>query len=280
MAGAAGLRRLTDMKNGAVSVAPSPVSIGTRRPVSCTAMASRLFQTWGDSAAPEKNIACSRLKNFCAQRRVVAQIGQQRFIALGHVEIDRRRDLAQIAHGLLDAARHRLARVEIHRAAIEQRQPDIVIAAEGVVPRQPVDDDRRLVLQEGQRVADHHLVGADHALGVDDRLRIAGRARGQQEFRDGVGADRRSCAASRPGCSGVASRSAEHGHLAARHFAAARPRSRYPPAHWRESASANWRRRRRIPGPASAASSGSRACRNPSTPANRPATPGRTESPA
>ena len=64
MAGAAGVRAVTDMKNGEVSVAPSPVSIGTRKPVSATASSSRLFQTNGDSAAPEKNIACSRWKNF------------------------------------------------------------------------------------------------------------------------------------------------------------------------------------------------------------------------
>ena len=128
-------------------------------------------------------------KEFLPQGGIVAQIGQQRFIALGHVEIDRRRNLLQIAHGLLDAAGHRLALVEIHRAAIVQRQPDIVIAAEGVIPRQPVDDDRRLVLQERQRLAQHHLVGADHALGIDDRLWIAGRARRQQEFRDRVRAD-------------------------------------------------------------------------------------------
>jgi len=58
------VRGLTDMKNGAVSVAPNPVSIGTRNPVSCKLSSSRLFQTNGDSAAPEKNIACSREKNF------------------------------------------------------------------------------------------------------------------------------------------------------------------------------------------------------------------------
>lgn len=79
--------------------------------------------------------------------------------------------------------------VEMRRAAVEQRQADIVItAAKGMIPRQPVIDDGRLVLQENQRFAQHHLVGAtlfiaDHALGVDDRLsRIAGRARRQQNF--------------------------------------------------------------------------------------------------
>ena len=196
------------MKNGAVSVAPSPVSIGTREPVSCTASSSRLFQTNGDSAAPEKNIACRPMEELCAQRLVVAQIRQQRFIAFRHVEIDRRRNLAQIAHGLLDAAGHRLAGVEIHRAAIVQRQPDIVVAAKGVIPRQPVDDDGRLVLQERHGLADHHLIGADHPLGVDDRLGIAGRARGQQEFCDRIRDRSPDATASRPGCSGVAIRSA------------------------------------------------------------------------
>ena len=131
-----------------------------------------------------------RREEFCAQRLVVAQVRQQRFIALRHVEIDCRRNLAEIAHGLLDAAGHRLAGVEIHRAAVVQRQPDVVIAAKGVIPRQPVDDHRRLVLQEGHGFADHHLVGADHALGIDDRLGIAGRARGQKKFCDGVRPDR------------------------------------------------------------------------------------------
>ena len=166
-------------------------------------------------------------EEFCAQRRVVAQIRQQRFITLGHVEIDRRRNLAEIAHGLLDAAGHRLALVEIHRAAVEQRQPDIVVAAEGVIPRQPVDDDGRLVLQERQRLAQHHLVGADHPLGVDDRLGIAGRARGQQEFCDGIGTDGLDARHRGRGCTGVAMQIGEHRHVAAGHARHRTPRSRF-----------------------------------------------------
>lgn len=65
-----------------------------------------------------------------------------------------------------------------------------MIAAKGVIPRQPVDNDRWLVLQKGEGLVDHHLVGADHALGVDDGLRVTSRARGQQEFCDRVGTDR------------------------------------------------------------------------------------------
>ena len=48
----------------------------------------------------------------------------------------------------LDGARHRLALVDIERAAIVEHQIEIVIAAEGVVPRQPVDQHRRLVGEE------------------------------------------------------------------------------------------------------------------------------------
>ena len=123
-----------------------------------------------------------------AQRSVIPQVRQQGLDILWDVEINRGRDFAKIAHGLLDAAGHRLASVEIHRPAIIKRQPDIVIAAKGVIPRQPVDD-HRLLLQEGHGFADHDLVGADHPLGVDDRLRIAGGAGGQQEFGDCVGTD-------------------------------------------------------------------------------------------
>ena len=62
-----------------------------------------------------------------------------------------------------------------------------MIAAEGVVPRQPVDDHRRLVVDKGKAGADHRLVGAQHQLGVDDAFGLAGRAGGEQDFGDRVG---------------------------------------------------------------------------------------------
>ena len=43
--------------------------------------------------------------------------------------------------------------------------------------------------RNGEACADHRLVRAQHALGVDHALRLAGRARGEQEFGDGVGSD-------------------------------------------------------------------------------------------
>ena len=114
---------------------------------------------------------------------------QQHLESFRHVEIDRRRDVAQIARGGVDGAGQRLAVVDIERAAIVQHEVEIVIAAEGVVPRQPVDDHRRLVGDEGEAAADHRLVGAQHQLGVDDAFGLAGRAGGEQDFGDGVGSD-------------------------------------------------------------------------------------------
>ena len=114
---------------------------------------------------------------------------QQRLEALRHVEIDRRRDLLRLRAVCGNRAGQRLAVVDIERAAIVEHQVEIVVAAEGVAPRQPVDDHRRLVGDEGEAGAQHRLVRAQHALGVDDALGLAGRARGEQEFGDGVGAD-------------------------------------------------------------------------------------------
>src|SRR5207248_7740491 len=82
------------------------------------------------------------MEKFRAQRLVITQIWQQRFVSFRHVEIDGRRNLGEIAHGLLDTAWHRLACIEIHRAAIKERQPDIVVAAKRMIPRQPDNSDR------------------------------------------------------------------------------------------------------------------------------------------
>ena len=60
-------------------------------------------------------------------------------------------------------------------------------AAERVIPRQPVHDHRRLLRQERHGLPLHHRVAAHRAVGGDHDLRRTGRARRQQESRDGVG---------------------------------------------------------------------------------------------
>ena len=61
-----------------------------------------------------------------------------------------------------------------------------MVAASGVMPRRPVERDRRFVLKILQRAAQHDLVRAQHALRVDDALRHAGGTRGKKKLRDGV----------------------------------------------------------------------------------------------
>ena len=59
----------------------------------------------------------------------------------------------------------------------------------------PIDEVYAAILDlDGGRLsfdagADLRLVGAQHVLGVDDALRISGRAGGEQDFRNGVRTD-------------------------------------------------------------------------------------------
>jgi hypothetical protein len=64
-----------------------------------------------------------------------------------------------------------------------------VVAAEGVAPGQPVQQDRRLVAQEGPHLAHLLLVRHEQPVRVDDALRGAGRAGGEKDLGDGVRCD-------------------------------------------------------------------------------------------
>ncbi len=72
------------------------------------------------------------------QRRIALEPVEHQGKAARHVEIKRRRDGAQILDRALDQSGHRLAVIDPQRAAIEQDEIEIVVAAEGVAPRQPV----------------------------------------------------------------------------------------------------------------------------------------------
>ena len=180
---------LAQIANGAVSVMPRPVSMRMRSPHSFSATASSLSQTGCDRPAPEKKNIFTRLKKVLRSAVVDLERVGDLLEALGHVEVDRRRDLAQVAQRLADQRRRRLAFVDVERAAVVEGDADVVVAAEGVVPGQPVDQHRRLLLQRREALADHLLVGAEHALGVDHALGQLGRAGGEQELGDRVGAD-------------------------------------------------------------------------------------------
>ncbi len=119
--------------------------------------------------------------------------------AARHVVEQRRLDLAHVLERDLELSRHRLTGIDPHRAAMPHHLIEIKIGAEGVIPRQPVDDHRRLFGEEWPRGVDGNAVGAHHALGVDNTLRHAGRTGRQQDLRNAVGPNFRITALDRGG---------------------------------------------------------------------------------
>ena len=64
--------------------------------------------------------------------------------------------------------------------------PTLWLPPKVVVPGQPVEQHRRCFAQRREALQDHLLVRAQHALRVDHALGQLGRARGEEELRDGV----------------------------------------------------------------------------------------------
>ena len=133
-------------------------------------------------------------KHAQSGEQILAQrgVGLHRFgnhlEAGGHVEVDGGGNLAQVAQGLANGPGGGFAVVDVERAAVLQRDTDVVVAAECVVPGQPVDQHGRRFGQHRQRQRDLLQVGAPHTLGVDDRFGQLGGAAGEQELDDGAGA--------------------------------------------------------------------------------------------
>ena len=122
-----------------------------------------------------------------AERIVLLHGGGERRVTGGHVGIIGRRHLAQITDGLFELAGHRPAVVDIQRAAIDQDRMERGIAAHGVIPRHPVEHGRDRPVRIARAHLHHHRrIGAHHLLRVDDGLRHAGRARGEQQLADGL----------------------------------------------------------------------------------------------
>ena len=83
-----------------------------------------------------------------AQHGVAAQVRQQHLVGARHGEVRRARHLAQVAQRGVEELRRRLALVDVERAAVVEHDAEVVVAAGGVVPRQPVAEHRRLVGEE------------------------------------------------------------------------------------------------------------------------------------
>jgi hypothetical protein len=78
-------------------------------------------------------------QQLAAQRVVGLHRVGDRLEAGRHVEVDGGRDLAQVVQRLAHQRGRGLAVVDVERAAVVDRQAEVVVAAERVVPGQPVD---------------------------------------------------------------------------------------------------------------------------------------------
>ena len=105
-----------------------------------------------------------------------------------NVEINSRCNFTQVAQGLVHERRRGLAIVDVHRAAMKDHHAKVVVAAKGMVPGQPVHQDQRRFGQDGHGLGHLLLVGAPQTLRVDHRFGQLGRATGEQEFDNRVGA--------------------------------------------------------------------------------------------
>jgi len=101
---------------------------------------------------------------------------QQRGIARRNIEIHGRRHFTQVAYALPDQRRQRLAPVDVERAGMAQHQVEVMIAAERVVPRQPIDQDQGLLGEKRPDLRDLLLISRQHSVGIDHALGQAGRS--------------------------------------------------------------------------------------------------------
>ena len=102
----------------------------------------------GRSPAAAKNSSCSRLKKWRAEGGVLAQRRQQHLEAARHVEVGRRGDVAQVGDASSIWSGTGRPVVDVQRAAVVQHDAEVVVAAERVIPRQPVAQHRRRVGEE------------------------------------------------------------------------------------------------------------------------------------
>ena len=161
-----------------------------RSPTVGLASRSSRSHTACDSPAPANMKAWTRLNSVSRSTSSFSIAVDELLEALGHVEIDRRRDLAQVAQRLRHSLRRRLAVVDVERAAVVEADADVLVAAEGVVPRQPVDQHRRLVGSGKPGTAPASAGCAQHAVRVRHALGRLGGARREQQLDDGVRARR------------------------------------------------------------------------------------------
>ena len=111
---------------------------------------------------------------MAAEGWVLFESRDEHLIAFGDVEIGGGGDISEVTQGSRECARCGFAFVYVQGSTIVESDAEIVIAAERVVPGKPVTQDGRFVREKRENRAQHLLVGAEHALGIDDSFGLAG----------------------------------------------------------------------------------------------------------
>src|SRR6266852_5097817 len=105
-------------------------------------------------------------------------IGTQRWkqilVAFRNVEVDGGGNLPQVANRLVDESGARLALINIQSSSVIKGDADVMVPPKGVIPWQPIHENRGLVLQKTKNLGDLLLVGTEHPVRVDDPFRHAG----------------------------------------------------------------------------------------------------------
>src|SRR5215471_10699780 len=113
----------------------------------------------------------------------------QKLKAFGDVQVDGGRDLAEVAHRDLEFAGSGESCIYIKTAAPVERQANVMVSAEGVVPWGPIAEDGRFVAEKFEQSCDLFLVAAQHALRVHDAFGGSCRAGGEDQLCNGVRID-------------------------------------------------------------------------------------------
>ena len=118
---------------------------------------------------------------------VLLEMREQHRVPNGHIEVDRWRDLFEIAYRGIDRISGGFPRVEVQRSALLEHEVEVVVAAKGVIPRKPVDEHRWRLLHERPALLHHLLIGAEHPVRVDHCFWESRRPGREQVLRHGVG---------------------------------------------------------------------------------------------
>ncbi|RMV36877.1 hypothetical protein ALP13_02184 [Pseudomonas syringae pv. maculicola] len=139
-----------------------------------------------------RQTGCGEEEQLHAREESLTQLGvllqrvDQLFPAFGHGQVGCRRDFLEVAQGFGKALNSRFAIVEIERAAVVEHDTEVMTAAEGMIPRQPVHQHRRLFAEHREGLQQHLLIGTQHTLSGNHCFGQFGRARGEKKLGNAV----------------------------------------------------------------------------------------------